>query len=53
MSKLIRLKRTLDVGFLGWNSKVNPEVEKIFAEKKVIMWRFRMNWLYIEYEEKS
>ncbi len=51
MSKLIRIERLKHYGFLGYKTKINPEVEKIFAEKKVIMWRFRMDKLYIEYEE--
>ena len=53
MSKLIRIKRNIHYGFLQYKTKLNPEVEKIFLEKKVIMWRFRMDLLYIEYEEKS
>ncbi len=51
MSKLIRIQRLKHYGFLGWKTKLNPEVEKIFAHKKVIMWRFRMDLLYIEYED--
>lgn len=53
MSKLIRLKRNIHYGRFGLDLKLNPEIDKIFAEKKVIHWRFRMEWLYIEYEENK